>query len=1065
MLDFSITMRRTRRRPDFSRRRSNATAAAAMLLTLVVAFIAASECWKALPAIMFVRSNVLSFGWMSTRARQASAEISMRGLTFSASAPDPSSRKERLRQLKGEPEEEDGDEQEDELLEEEEEELPPTPILHKWPGLFKRLQRQRLKPEHLIQRKWLQKGKVQGFVTLPFLSALRSVVPDPEVNICLVSRREQSDIAAKAWQAQLDEIPLFDISGELSTPRDLDPLDPHWDTPLDEPFPSDEDLQEELRKDGVLDRMHEQFNRDMEELRFLASPYREKSRGADLLRNIVNGLPMELRTEEYRDLVRRTALEVLKLLWGVHTASNSTRLRWRWACTDDELEAPTPTTSLRGYFLLAGEPLEFVPQQHVDAKKALAEEYLSEEQIRRMDSEDWARSLSVTGTNITEALKRVPPGWSVILKGDSWPKMTGRGAKYRLPQSGKRMHIEIDFVQGVESETAKEPKDEQSSDTGDAQDSDVPSFLQWLGPIAGTAGVLYGIAKKTVLFKAGQEGRRQLNELLKGSPPDQAGGDRPDQETQKELKRFEESLWTDFETADSEPVVLVVGGDTETGQVILRKLTTSGCHCVLLKIGKPEKKITKVLSQGATLLTLTLDLDEANFDIDHVPDSLYDAVAGVDKLVICDSDSAGVPGQVVTNVLLAWQAYRQDFAECQRAYSSKVRVFNFNRETDFDLWDLERQNPSDMSYGKQRGGWTRNSHGRPMFIGHFLEDFAQSQLRSPKLKLNFKRFGGLLIRVYNQAINRKYCLFLRTADFEKTRIQHEFEFQCKATCWHWVRMPFNAFKPIRTDGVEIPEDQAASHPFSREDVVQMGIVVRTNGEAKEYKEGRLHYYSLAIKDVKVYRNQSEPQVVYVGRLPDDASAQILGISVEDDTAGSHSEDDRDESDLLDLSAAAEAQKQIATESKSEQSEEINQLVSDTEEQMQFDEQSGATRRNPVSSIAAVVRSGLAFTIFKVADVNDEPGGKYPVTLQQTPVDMPHLSLPVPHLHAVSRGDIAAIATSALSETCCVNAEVAVGNVSHEDTEDVYEQATPYIEIRSTAQEDVRSHLKHLVPNR
>lgn len=920
-----------------------------------------------------------------------------------------------MRQLTGETEgeDEDGGEEEEDM---EEEELLPTPVLHRWPGLFKRLQRQRLKPGHLIQRKWLKKGKDQGFVTLPFLSALRSVVPDPDVNICLISRRELSDEVAKEWQAQLDEIPLFDISGEVSTPRDLDPLEPHFETPLDEPLPSEQELQAELRKEGVLDRMHNKTGRDMDELEFLASKYREESPGggAVVLRKIVERLPEELLTEEYTELIRRTVTEVLKLLWVVHTASDSTRLRWRLACTDDELEAPTPTTSLRGYFLLAGEPLEFVPQQYVDAKKVSAEEFLSDEQIRRMDSEEWARSLSVTGTNITEALKRVPPGWTVILKGDSWPSMEGRGARYRLPQSGKRLHVEIDFLEGAEEESAKEPEDAESSDSADDQDSDVPPFLQWLGPIAGTAAVLYGVAQKTVLFKAGQKGRRQLNELLKGA---QGGEEKPDKVTQRELKRFEESLWTDFELADGAPVVLVLGSESETGQVISRKLVASGCHCVLVKNGKTEKKTSKVMSQGATILNLTLNLDETNFDDFNIPDSLYDAVAGVDKLVICDSDGPGsLPGQVVTNVLTAWQHYRQDFAEYQRAYSSKVRIFNFNRETDFDLWDLERQAPSDMCYGTQRAGWTRSSWGSALLIGQFFEPLAQTQLKSPILKLNFKRFGGLLLHVYNQAVDRKYCWFLRTADFEKTRVQHEFEFECKGSSWHWVRMPFNAFKPIRTDGVLIPEDQVGNYPFNREDVVQMGLVVRTNGEAEVYEDERLHYFSLQLNAVKVYRNQSEPQVVYVGRQPDGDAAKTLAVSVVDDKPASLT--DENETDLLDLYAAVEGQDDAKSKQEQEAADDIAELVSDTDVRMKFDQESTVRQRNPVPAIAAVVRSGLAFTIFKVADVNDEPGGKYPVALQQTPVDMPHLSPHVTHLNAVSRGDIAAIATSALSEPCC-----------------------------------------------
>eukprot|EP00438_Fugacium_kawagutii_P016767 Skav231118 [mRNA] locus=scaffold7:49490:56109:- [translate_table: standard] len=139
--------------------------------------------------------------------------------------------------------------------------------------------------------------------------------------------------------------------------------------------------------------------------------------------------------------------------------------------------------------------------------------------------------------------------------------------------------------------------------------------------------------------------------------------------------------------------------------------------------------------------------------LSDVPDSLYDAVSGVDKLVICDCDDPQEnQGEVVGNVLRAWQVYRQDFAENQRAFNGKVQIFNFKRETDFELWDLERNYPSDMCYGIQRAGWTRNERGTALFVGQFFEAYGQCTLRSPVLKLNFSRFGGILIGVYNAAV-------------------------------------------------------------------------------------------------------------------------------------------------------------------------------------------------------------------------------------------------------------------------------------------------------------------------
>lgn len=84
-----------------------------------------------------------------------------------------------------------------------------------------------------------------------------------------------------------------------------------------------------------------------------------------MLRDLVSQLPARLLTEEYRELIRNTVVEVLMVMWSMHASSNSTSLRpktlkhfesherWRLACTDQQ-ETPTKETSLRSIFLLAG---------------------------------------------------------------------------------------------------------------------------------------------------------------------------------------------------------------------------------------------------------------------------------------------------------------------------------------------------------------------------------------------------------------------------------------------------------------------------------------------------------------------------------------------------------------------------------------------------------------------------------------------------------------------------------------------------------------------------------------
>ncbi|CAK9097955.1 Developmentally-regulated G-protein 1 (AtDRG1) (Developmentally-regulated G-protein 2A) (AtDRG2a) [Durusdinium trenchii] len=783
----------------------------------------------------------------------------------------------------------------------------PAPHLFPEINAVKRLMRQDFDPGHLVLRRWLKKGKSQGFVTVPFASALRPVVADPDVNICIVSRREFSDKRTKAWQDKLEELPLFDISGVVETPDDIDPLSPAFRTPLDQ-LPSHEELQKQLQDAKVMKKLLRTSDRSMEELRERAT---SKVGHDKVLHEVANQLPARLLTEEYRDLIRSTVIEVLMVMWSMHASTGSTKLRWRLTCTDKQ-EAPTPETSLRSIFLLAGEPLEFIPQQFVDRKKFSAEQLLSPEQIRRMDSEAWAGSLTKKGTNVSEAFKQVPPGWMTVLKGDSWPGMRGKGAVYRLPQFGKRVYVEVDVLEAPRIAAGTTPED------AEPEQESSPSF-QSLGPLAGLAALLFAVARQTYFFKVGNDLRFELNKTLR------ALQQRPqslEAETRAGLTDFEQRLWTDLEP-DEAPVVLVVGSETETGQVVLRKLITSGYPCFGLPsaaeaTGFPGSRSNVMKGQKTYL--------------GKVPDSLYDAVAGVDKLVICDCDSDDfdeTQSEVISNVLRAWQLYRQDFAEQQRAFNSKVQIFNFDRTTDFELWDLERQYPSDMCYGFQRAGWTRNSQGTAHFVGQFFEAFGQCQLRSPKLKLNFSRFGGLLVGVYNGAVKNKFSWFLRTSDFERTRVQFEFDFECEAGSWNYVRMPFNAFKAVRTDGVELPD---SDFQLRREDVVQMGVVFRTYGEERYYQGDRMNFFSLAIDYVKAFKLQKEPQVAFVGKV-DQAGPVIM-----------------------------EAEAETPEESSSSRGP-YNGLYTP-----------------PKTTAEAVIESGLAFTMLRVKGLNEHPGGKFPAWL-------------------------------------------------------------------------------------
>lgn len=953
-----------------------------------------------------------------------------------------------------------------------------TPVLYDWPRIYKRLANAPQKPGHLVLRRWLQKGRDQGFASVPFASAVRAAMADPDINVCLVGRREASEKTAKAWQKVIDTVPAFDISGEVDAPVDLDPLEPPWETPLDAPLPSDEQLRSMIWDPRVEETMREKFPVSAEELSLRASGGRAAEE-ALVFRRVVEGLPEELRGEEFRNLIRSSILEIVKLLLNVHFASGAARMRWRFVCTDVDSDLPTWPESMRAYFVLAGEDLTFVPRQFVDDKGLQAVKQLTEEQTRRMSSEKWASSVTLEGTDAAEALKRVPAGWTTFLKGDQYPGMRGKGAVFRLPRTGRRVKIEVEVLEwGAPGDGASAQGGDTAgrADDGGAsgESAEQGGAKQW-GALAGLTAGLIAFAQNTPPFQFGKKRRNQVKDVLRALQK------RPEKNLDAEVfARFEQRLWMDFNTADEAPVVLVVGGESTTGRTISRKLVSSGYHVVLLKGGAQQQRVERLLPQGTVLASttaklstklaapwVTLDTKSYGGYGPYLPTDLYGAVAGIDKLVICSCDTDG-PGtrktmKQVTDVLSAWQLYRADFAEAQKAYSAKVQIFDFDREVDFELWSVDRNHPSDAVYGILRAVWTRNRYGTAHFIGRFYEPVAQTLLKSPVLKLNFKRFCGILFRVYNQAENNKYSFFLRTGDFEDSRVQYEADFVCKASTWHTIRLPFGAFRPVRVDGVEIPENEAAARPLDREKVVQIGIVVRTgpNPKINDAQKSEMGYFSLALKNVRAFRTQAEPQVVYVGQ------AEESGAGVVEDPGEEEEEDDFFD-DIVDMDEDFLRRSQAEEAAAAELEELEGALVPapdpepDEDEDDEPEDYRSAMSKTPMD---AIVASGLAYTIIKVNGVNDHPGGKYPIgVMQDSPREMP-LSGTHDDLRKISRGDVAELVVSTLMEPACVNTELAAGEVRKNDEPPQRSGAGAYFRVNSTMQDDVKAHLKKLTPNR
>jgi len=834
-------------------------------------------------------------------------------------------------------------EQKEEEEDEDDEVLEPLPIVGAMvASAWRRLIRQPIKPGHVVARRWMRKGVDQGYISVPFASALRLVMPQCDVNVALIGRRERSDKVAKAWQKIFeDEVPAFDISGEADCPWDLDPVDPPWDTPLNQSLPSDMEmlakLDSELPLRAACAERGEIAGRRWEKPAGIWAARKEKWKSAGrpspgdakILREVVAGLPAELLDEKHRDLVRATISQILSAAWALHSATDAKRVRWRFACTDGEKDDVEEDVSLaRSYFLVAGTGLEFVPSQFVDSAKVSASRGLTPQQLMRMSSEDWAAIETVAGTNVSEALKRVPAGWTTIVKGKNWPGQK-KGAVFRLPPGSKRLFIEIDVL---EIYPAKPQTDEQSMSNiatpimEDAEQKMNQKF-SWAGPLAGALVGSYLFLKRAPPFKFGQEKRKELSSVV-GSLP----GVRRSKVFQLDSVEgaFEQKDWMDFASSDEAPVVLLIGAQTETGRLVARKLVTSGYHVVLLRPeppdadGKVMARVERMLPQGAILASVPVRTGgEVVSDKHNLPVDIYNAVSGVDKVVICASDAMDeegnereeLKGMFVQNVLSSWQLYRADFAEQQRAYSAKVRLFNFARGTDIELWsNMQWSYEDDRCFNYQRTFWfqrfTRTSSDGKSIFGQWkgvypksVEGDFQSELTSPTLKLNFSRFSGLVFSCFNCAVDNEYTFVLRTSEFEETRIQYEYTFKCKASRHHSIRMPFSAFRPANCAGPGLNEPgELAAFKLNRADVVQMAISKRRkSGDplvehpffkwdqecadriTKIHGQDRLQlpreeelygprkwkgYWGLNVKWMSAYRSQTEPQVIILGKDED-----------------------------------------------------------------------------------------------------------------------------------------------------------------------------------------------------
>lgn len=299
-------------------------------------------------------------------------------------------------------------------------------------------------------------------------------------------------------------------------------------------------------------------------------------------------------------------------------------------------------------------------------------------------------------------------------------------------------------------------------------------------------------------------------------------------------EEYERRMYSQFESEDEVPEVLVVGATGETGRIVVRKLLLRGFKVRVL-VRNLYSSTLDLLGSGVIYTSGDLSM----------PATIVDAVSGVDKVIFLaqsrDLDAETVEYSGFKNLVGAFQDAR--VADYGLAYSTKRALFKFGRAVDRDLWTLSKPG---------RGlKWGPNKFEHGQFGGMAISEFGDISVESPTLDLNLSAFSGLVVRILGDG--KQYRVVLRTSEYEKTGVQFEAVAQTKPNRWQTHRFPFSTFE-AHVDGANV--EGSTLTRLERRDVKQIALTYRR----KPADEGS---FVVSMDYIKAYRAQLEPEFIYV----------------------------------------------------------------------------------------------------------------------------------------------------------------------------------------------------------
>ena len=439
-------------------------------------------------------------------------------------------------------------------------------------------------------------------------------------------------------------------------------------------------------------------------------------------------------------------------------------------------------------------------------------------------------------------------------------------------------------------------------------------------------------------------------------------------------------------------------------------------------------------------------------------DTLLDAMEDVDKVVfVASTDEPEREELGLRNILRALQDTRT--FTYGAAEATKLSLFKFRRDVDFDAWSIEsaddeiasRLARAGLAVRKSISYWKRSdAHRNGVFVGNIFDKYLGSatvacrladapapNLESPddikhnpsegvaaivddvtpemadEPALDLGEYSGIIFK--GNGDGKKYTMIVRTLQYDEDGLEYHHDFKTRVKGFTTARLPFSGFIPHR-DGKPVPPNEAPE--LDRHGVVGLAMAFFPQRNEPSKSEGNFY---LSFAHMKAYRERDEPEIVYLsggaaaGEL---AAGDAAELKPPESATAEHGGNTGEEGQELSDEPAV-----------------INPLE--------------ARRKNAASCERVVRSSGLTYFIVRPAILDDLPGGVRRLVFTQG------AAADARARGSVSRADVAEVVVRSLLDpracnVACTLSESDYLPAAEEETQDI----SKMLEVLQPEQETV-----------